>query len=442
MSESLGVVRTDGNPSIADLDDMIQTLNENGFDSDNKTTVGERRNYLAQEWKEDRQTTVSTVLLTYFNSKDVDGTMDQFISSIRAAPALRPDYNEMEVEQPRQSYIPPPPDNIPAWGQPDNDVRERSTSGFGDDIQEATRVVAPLCLLGCCGVGIILAIILIACSVEQIPENTIAVPHNIVECYLDESAKMPGLHTKPTFGEFIMWPTTHTTLTQEVPCLSQDGVVIEITTAFQYTPNTEKVYELTKSYKSYEFFSQVLKLMSRTGVRNACAKFTAMEFQTKRASVQEQMLTSVKDRFEHAKLHAVVLDLQLTSILRPPEYEASVESKEMARNEIERVENLNAQKVTQAQTELLKMGIEANKTLEDARTNASIITTDALAAADIVSGKYNASAALYKEVRASRGLTSEGLLSYISTRLFDEMQLITVGLDAPAKMAYVNLTSS
>ena len=104
---------------------------------------------------------------------------------------------------------------------------------FGDDIQEGTRVVAPLCLLGCCGVGIILAIILIACSVEQIPENTIAVPHNIVEvsldlnvltlapsklvvnpvcsqCYLDESAKMPGLHTKPTFGEFIMWPTTHT----------------------------------------------------------------------------------------------------------------------------------------------------------------------------------------------------------------------------------------
>ena len=32
--------------------------------------------------------------------------------------------------------------------------------------------------------------------------------------------------------------------------------------------------------------------------------------------------TCTQDRFEHAKLHAVVLDLQLTSILRPPEYEA------------------------------------------------------------------------------------------------------------------------
>lgn len=101
-------------------------------------------------------------------------------------------------------------------------------------------------------------------------------------------------------------------------------------------------------------------------------------------------------------------------------------------------QNQRAQKLTQARTRLTKVKVEANKTLDSARTAAKVTTKAAEAEAAIVYGRYESQGALYKQVRSNRGLSSEGLLAYIGTRLIDELTGITVGLDAPARVAYGN----
>merc|ERR1712010_288117 len=127
-----------------------------------------------------------------------------------------------------------------------------------------------------------------------------------------------------------------------------------------------------------------------------------------RAAVQADMFERVKDRLDRGGMSAFVLDLQLTQVDRPAAYEAAVDAKENARNEIDLVTNLRAQLKTQAETNLMKIHVQANKTLDTARTQAAVTTKNAETEAAVVYGRYESQGALYKEVRATRNLTSEG----------------------------------
>merc|ERR1711934_64894 len=162
------------------------------------------------------------------------------------------------------------------------------------------------------------------------------------------------------------------------------------------------------------------------------------EYQTMRAAVQQSMLKKLKTRLDEGQLHAMVLQLQVTNINRPKKYELAVDSKEAARNSIAQVQNKRAQLVTQANTKLMKVKVAANKTIDTAVTTAAITTKNAEAEAAIVLGRYKAQGELYKKVRETRALSAEGLLAYIGTRLVDELNDMVVGLDAPARMAYLS----
>merc|ERR1711939_1295139 len=127
-------------------------------------------------------------------------------------------------------------------------------------------------------------------------------------------------------------------------------------------------------------------------------------------------------------MRTFVLDLQLTNVYRPVLYERAVDLKENARNAIDFVTNQRSMNITQANTNLMRVRVQANKTLDTAVTQAAVIAKNAEAEGAIVYGKYASQAALYKKVRTDRGLSSEGLLAYIGTRLIDELDHITVGL--------------
>jgi regulator of protease activity HflC (stomatin/prohibitin superfamily) len=288
----------------------------------------------------------------------------------------------------------------------------------------------------CCLLIVIMTIILIACSVETIDSTEMGIAYNAPQAILEDKVKEEGLHGKPPFGYFILWPRTHQTMHQTVNGMSSDGVVVKVEVAFQYKVDEKSLQRLTLDYKDVDYYKDVLQLVSRSGIRNACMKYKAQEFQTKRAAVQTTMFDEVQGRIKKGKMNSFVLDLQLTSVDRPDKYEKAVDDKENARNAIDLVTNLRAQKMTQAYTNLAKVRVEANKTIDSAKTEAAVTTKNAEAESAIVYGRYQSQGALYKSVRQERGLSSEGLLAYIGTRLIDELGHITVGLDAPARVAY------
>ena len=47
-----------------------------------------------------------------------------------------------------------------------------------------------------------------------------------------------------------------------------------------------ELMRLTMDYKDVLNYQKILKLKSRSGIRNACMKYMAQEFQTKRAALQ------------------------------------------------------------------------------------------------------------------------------------------------------------
>jgi hypothetical protein len=285
---------------------------------------------------------------------------------------------------------------------------------------------------------LIVTIVVLAGSLSQVDNTEVGLMYDAYQADLATEPKENGLHVKPTFGYYIMWPKTHQTLNQVIKCLSSDGVQVDVTVAFQYIPQQKYIYFLTKRHGDFSTYKKVLQLVSRSGIRNACSMYTAQEYQTMRAAVQQSMLKKLKTRLDEGQLHAMVLQLQVTNIIRPKNYELAVDSKEAARNSIAQVQNKRAQLVTQANTKLMKVKVAANKTIDTAVTTAAITTKNAEAEAAIVLGRYKAQGELYKKVRETRALSAEGLLAYIGTRLVDELNDMVVGLDAPARMAYLS----
>lgn len=148
------------------------------------------------------------------------------------------------------------------------------------------------------------------------------------------------------------------------------------------------------------------------------------------------MFDDVTARFQLGNMHAIVMDLQLTFVSRPALYDAVVDEKENARNAIDLVSNLRQQQITQANTQLLRTRVQANKTIDTATTQAAVIAKNAQVEGDVVYGRYASQGVLYKQVRSERNLTSEGLLAYIGTRLVDELANLTIGVEEPARVAF------
>ena len=277
------------------------------------------------------------------------------------------------------------------------------------------------------------------------PPRTQAIPYNKPTGRVRNEVFVEGLHLKPSYGEFILWPKTYETVEEVVECNSEDGVRVELTVRYQYLPREKSLYKLTKMYTEHKddsdsefeyIYDKVLAWQARAAIRNGCAKYAAQEFQTQRGLVQTEIYTLVSERLDRF-MHTDVIDVQLVYIKRPPEYESEVDAKESARNDIDKANNERAQAITQAQTKLLAAETAANKTLDTARTAAQNTLVAATAEASVLTTRYATLAATYKNVKTIHGMSNEALLTYIATRLRGSVAA-TISLDGPAQTSYIN----
>merc|ERR1712096_354667 len=191
-----------------------------------------------------------------------------------------------------------------------------------EDISDCCKNQAVCC---CCVIFwviavLIVSIVCIATSLQTIDSTQVGIAYDSYQAILTKDVKEEGLHTKPTFGTFILWPKTHQQLSQVVPCLSSDGVIVTVTVVFQYTPDQKQLYFLTTKYKDFKTYKKILRYVSRSGIRNACSMFSAQQYQTMRAAVQQSMFSQLKQRLNDGKMHALVVELQVTNINRPVKY--------------------------------------------------------------------------------------------------------------------------
>eukprot|EP00617_Octactis_speculum_P019273 CAMPEP_0185770132 /NCGR_PEP_ID=MMETSP1174-20130828/57665_1 /TAXON_ID=35687 /ORGANISM="Dictyocha speculum, Strain CCMP1381" /LENGTH=308 /DNA_ID=CAMNT_0028455453 /DNA_START=22 /DNA_END=948 /DNA_ORIENTATION=- len=283
-------------------------------------------------------------------------------------------------------------------------------------------------------------IIIMSMSIEAVDSEHYALTYSPVTGELGEDVKSEGLHGKGAYGQFILWPKTYSNVKVNPEVNSLDGVLVVVEVSFQWLPHNAALYRLTKLYANLENYETVLKRYASSAIRDACAEYETLEFQTKRVQVQSSIYEHLAERIEN--LESDVIDVQLTFIDRPDDYEAAVDLKEAARNDIDQAENEREQALIQAETVLLEATTTAEKYLDTAQTNADNTLAYATAEAEAITDHYQTLAETFKAVRTTHSFSSEALLTYVATRLVDSAVGVTIGYDAPARVSYASELSS
>jgi len=273
-------------------------------------------------------------------------------------------------------------------------------------------------------------------------------------------------------------------------CNSQDAIKIDLVVDFLYMPIAANIYELTLKFKNFDGYTDVVTAVSRSSVRTACGHFTARQFQTDRAAVAQKMEDYVRSDMQES-LYSTVFQLNLRNIDRPAGYQDAVAVSEAALADIELATKEKEQQIikantllesatiqakttldvaqtqaqilvataeqevklaaladidlalaqrnqliTQANTGLQIAGIEANKTLAAARTEAAVIEVFSESQYAALLDKYTVFAEMLHKAQTENNLTLESTLAYFGNTMIGKGATQNVALAAPAHFSY------
>merc|ERR1719330_1324789 len=98
---------------------------------------------------------------------------------------------------------------------------------------------------------VIVAIILLAVSLQKISSTELGVEYDRWAKQLDDAAKTGGLHTGPPGFRFIKFPSTQITADIEDTCVSKDGIRVQFHVSYQYIMPEQWIVEAIQKYRDY-----------------------------------------------------------------------------------------------------------------------------------------------------------------------------------------------
>ncbi|KAK6166455.1 hypothetical protein SNE40_023142 [Patella caerulea] len=297
----------------------------------------------------------------------------------------------------------------------------------------------------CIGISILLVVIavisisLIVTSLKKLSSDEVGLQYNTIQKTLDDEPKLEGLYTGPPGYEFIIFPNTFTTMGfYDLACLNSDGVDIRLNVQYQYKAHSTYMKKLILEFKTFKIFKEVLSNIGEAALHEACSHFNTTQFQTERGAFQEFLIKTLHDRYNI--LHCSVTDLQVNNIVRPAAYEASIRSKERAREDIRVARSEEPRRLTEADTEILQAETQGKIIMNKAESDARINHNKATAEAEAIRAEFQKEAEAYAFLLNSNGLglTQEGFISYLGSRVIAAAkQPVYINLGTPAKTSYI-----
>lgn len=289
---------------------------------------------------------------------------------------------------------------------------------------------------------LILTIILLSVSIHKLSSTEYGVQYNTLSKQLEDAAQTGGLHVGPPGFEFIKFPSTY--ITVDLPddtCISQDGLRVQVSVTFQYQIPAEWLLPAILKYRDFERWTKVVEAAGISAVQHACAEFSISNFQNKRGIVQGSMETNLRTKLEGTMddgsdgVYARAISLQLRNIALPEAYQAAIAEKQAASEDIVLAQNQRIQETTKAQTTLLAAQEEAKIINDTAVNEADILLTEANSQAQEATYAFVTEADVIVRVKNSLNLTIDGVLAYMSNRLYEKATTLTVSAAEPAKLS-------
>jgi regulator of protease activity HflC (stomatin/prohibitin superfamily) len=297
------------------------------------------------------------------------------------------------------------------------------------------------------GLGItilLLSIItLLSVSLKKLGDTQYGLEYNVHKKTLDDAAKTGGLHLGPPGYKFIKFPSTFITVDVDDTCVSRDGLRVKVSVGFQYQMPYEWLVPAVIKFRNYEKWSQVVAAAGRSAVHHSCSYFNISNFQNQRGIIQGSMLDNLRIKLEgnatsddgRSGTFARAISLQLKNVDLPDEYEAAVQEKQSAEEDIALAKNQREQEITKANTMLFIAKETAQKILDTAVNDANVTLTEARLKAEETTYAFQSEAEVLVSVKKMLNLTTDGVLAFMSNQLYQEATNLKVSAAEPARLS-------
>lgn len=224
-------------------------------------------------------------------------------------------------------------------------------------------------------------------------------------------------------------------------CVSRDGLRVAFDVTFQYQMPEIWVLPATLQYRNFEKWAQVVEAAGMSAVQHTCSDFQISNFQNKRGLIQTTMEDNLRIKLEGQEedgsdgVFALAISLQLSNVDLPEEYSEAVAEKQSAAEDISLAQNQRTQEITKARTAFNTAKEEARKLFDNALNDANVTLTEASLKAEETLFRFGTERTILLGVQEKLGLTTQGLLAYLSNRLYAEAPYLAVAAEEPVQLS-------
>ncbi|CAF4525882.1 unnamed protein product [Rotaria socialis] len=102
--------------------------------------------------------------------------------------------------------------------------------------------------------------------------DQIAISYNTISKKLSRDVQASGLHLNAPGFKFIIFPSVFTSMEfDDISCLNQDGVSINLDATLQFKADPKNIYEIVVQFKDFEGYKKILYATGRAAVHDTCA---------------------------------------------------------------------------------------------------------------------------------------------------------------------------
>jgi regulator of protease activity HflC (stomatin/prohibitin superfamily) len=177
-----------------------------------------------------------------------------------------------------------------------------------------------------------------------------------------------GFHIVPAVVNNVTYYDVYTrTWTEDIPCLSSDGLPIAMDVSIRYRMNADKVAVVKQNVGGQEDVEQkILIPTARSKMRDIAAKFTAQEaFAHKRMELQKAY-ENILTKFFAGEKYLIAEQILVRKVVPPADLTKKIQETKVAEQEVLRQKNILAaekqkkeQKIVQAQAEAAAIQVKA-----------------------------------------------------------------------------------
>lgn len=302
------------------------------------------------------------------------------------------------------------------------------------------------CLWALFAVALLTGIGVLAASLKKVDSTEFGLQYNIHKKELDDAAKSGGLFPGPPGYRFIKFPSTFITVDlDDRTCVSNDGLLVDFSVTFQYQMTEANLLPAVEKYRDFYKWARTVEEAGLSAIHHSCSEFQVTEFQSKRGIIQAKMDENLKKKLEGEEekgldgVNAVAVSLQLRFIGLPTEYNNAVAEKQAAEEDIALAVAQRKQETTKANTDLLRAKEEARKIMDTSVNEAEVLLTEARLKAEETLFAFEKEADALVQVKEALGLTTEGVLAYMSNMLIGEASNLIVTSGEPAQLSRKDL---